>query len=114
HALRLGVAGGDDVFQGARKPRIEQVAHRDIDRHWNRDARPMPGDRLLGGQLDQAGGEWLDQAHPLRHRDELARRDPAALRVTPASQGFEPGHLTRGNRDLWLVTEDDLAPGDGM
>ena len=34
--------------------------------------------------------------------------------MTPAGEGFEPGHLTRRDRDLRLVIEDDLPPRDRL
>ena len=34
--------------------------------------------------------------------------------MTPASQRLEPGHLAGGDRDLWLVIEDNVPPRDRL
>jgi hypothetical protein len=46
-----------------------------------------------------------DEARVLRHRDELAGRYIAELRIAPSDQGLGANHLARGQIDLRLVLQ---------
>jgi hypothetical protein len=53
--------------------------------------------------------QFVNQAGILRHWDELGGRNPTALRVAPARQGFEAANAAIGEPDLRLVVDGQLV-----
>ena len=95
-ATRAREAGGVDVARG------------DVDRDRHEQAlRPPPGD-LGQRRLQDVLGEVRHQPGGLGDGDELVRGDPAALRVHPAHQRLQAGHLAV-EADLGLVVQLHLA-----
>ncbi len=74
--------------------------------------RPFGGMRAGGAQHPFA--ERQDQSGFLRQRDEISRRDHAALRVVPAHQRLEAGNLAGLQIKDRLVVNLELAVGDGL
>ncbi len=68
-----------------------------------------PVRRLGAGRAQHPFADLVDQADFLRERDELDRADRPALRMFPADQGLEPGHLFARGVDAGLVDEVQLS-----
>ncbi len=87
-----------------------ELPSRDIDRDArNREALFMPLPRLLAGGPQHPLPDRNDQPGGLGDRNELGRRYDPELGMGPAQQGFHPGHLARGQADLRLIVQRQLA-----
>src|SRR3954447_19238321 len=71
-------------------------------------ALPPPPRGLLAGALEQPLPQRADQPGLLGERDEVVRRDEAALRVLPADERLDAGDLPRRQLEQRLVVEDEL------
>ena len=71
-----------------------------------------PARELAEGLVEHVQRERLHQPGLLGRRDEVARRDHAALRVLPAHERLDARELARAHVDLRLVVQQQLAVAD--
>ena len=76
--------------------------------------RLRPMGRLHAGGAQHPFAERQDQAGFLGQRDEVGRRDHAALGMIPAHQRLEAGDLAGLQVEDRLVVDLELAVGDGL
>src|SRR6185295_17665109 len=89
-----------------------ELARREVDRHADvRVIRELGLEvhRVAAGRLQDPEPERDDQAGLLGERDEVERRDEAALRVLPADERLEAVDRAGLQRDERLVVERELA-----
>src|SRR5579862_4197259 len=65
--------------------------------------------RLLAGGLEHPAPDVDDQAALLGERDEIERRDHAALRMLPTHERFDTGDALGLERDERLIVQHELA-----
>src|SRR3954452_3764739 len=68
--------------------------------------------RLAAALAQDPAADRHDEAHLLGERDELVRRDEAALRVAPAQQRLDAGGAAVGEPDDRLVVKLELIGGE--
>ena len=90
--------------------RRAQLVRREIDRHAQAAAHALgaPGRQLPAGFVEHPGAERFDHARLLGDRNELERRDHAALRMLPADQRLDAAQLAVAPIDLRLVVDLEL------
>ena len=89
--------------------RVEQVGHRQVDRDRQLPALGDPRGALPRRLLEDHRRQQRHEATALDLVEEAAGRHEPGLRVLPAGQRLDAGHLAGTQRDLRLVVHDDLA-----
>jgi hypothetical protein len=131
---RLGLAGDDALgdFQGQElrrqvavlegkadrrdEPRMLELDAGQVDADAHRrltGSRELPSPGLAAGLADDELADRDHQAGLLGDRNEVARRDQAALGVHPPDERLHRHEIAVGQADDWLVVEDELAALDG-
>src|SRR5205085_4955585 len=77
---------------------LPELSRRQVEAHLQRETVAAPLCVLAAELLDHPVADYLDQAHLLRERDELSRRDQAAVRVLPAQARLHSHHLAAPER----------------
>ena len=91
-----------------------QFGARDVDRQPSeRNACLVPFGRLGDRLFHDDAADLRHQARFLGDRNELARRDHAALLMVPAHQRLDAGDDAVGQRHLRLVIDAERPLGDG-
>ena len=89
---------------------LGQLAGREVDRHEDLGADPLPVGELAARLAQQLGAEGADEAGVLGHGDELGGAHAGVRRVDPAGQRLEAEEAAVGQLDDRLVGEPELAP----
>ena len=103
--MRIRAGLPDQLVDLLWKRRIDQVAHRDVDRHRERPAGVVPAAPLAERRSQHPAGQRPDQPCLLGEGDELHRRDHAVAGVLPADQGLESLEPAGAQVDQRLIVE---------
>ena len=90
----------------------EHLRGRQVDADANGLAGLFPGARLTAGGFENPQRDAIGNRRRVHDRNELARSDQAARRVTPADQGLGAHHGVIGKPHLRLVEKLELAAVD--
>ena len=86
-----------------------EVPHRHVDGDLQVDPAVPPLRRLAQSEVDDVAGQRTHDTGLLGNRDEVVRRDEAAIRVAPAHQSLDAGDPAIRQMRLGLVVKLELA-----
>ena len=112
--LRRQAVGVQQTLDLLGQVAVQQVAHRQVDRHRQFAPVLAPGGALGDGALQHVTGERADEAGLLDGLHEGAGRDQAVLGVLPADQALGAAHAHVVEVDDRLVVDDDLVLQQGV
>jgi hypothetical protein len=99
---------------GRHRVRVLQGASGHVDGHGQLEAQLGPAAPLPAGLGQHLEVDLDDQARPLGQGDEGVGGEQPPDRVGPADQGLGPDQPARGQLDLGLVADPELAAGHGQ
>ena len=109
---RLQTAGGDHGADPVRQFHVDQGTGRQVHGDGQRLPLRLPVDGLIQCLPQNDLGQGVHQPRLLDDRDELIRRQQAALGVVPPHEGLDVPHRSGGQVDLRLVVQDQLLVGE--